>query len=60
MPYRQNPKNSREVQKKVKNRWVHEQTCKSASAAKRAIKLLYGIEGGEWKPTGKKKRGKSK
>lgn len=30
------------------------QTCSSIAQAKRALRLLYGIKSGDWKPTGKK------
>lgn len=34
-------------------KWVKKLTAKTQEKAKKALKLLYGIEGG-WKPTGKK------
>ena len=42
-------------------KWSVKQTCSSPEAAKKALCLLRGIEGGEWKPTGflkDKKKGK--
>jgi len=35
-------------------KWTVKQHCKSHQAALRAMRLLYGIEGGEWRPTGAK------
>lgn len=43
MPYRR--KGSKVLHKKGK-RWTTKQVCKSDEAAKKAIKLLYGIERG--------------
>jgi len=34
--------------------WVVKQKCSSHAAALRAMRLLWGIEGGEWHPTGAK------
>lgn len=42
------------VYHKVGDEWKPKQKCKSHKNALRAMRLLYGIEGGEFKPTGKK------
>ena len=35
-------------------KWSIKQHCRSHAAALRAMRLLYGVEGGKWEPTGKK------
>lgn len=50
MPYRIDPNNPRAVQKKSGGRWTRKQLTKSPAAAKRAIRLLRGIEHGTLKP----------
>ena len=59
MPYRINPKNPRQVQKKVNGRWTHKAWCKSAASAKRMLNLLHGVETG-WRPTGAKAKDKNR
>lgn len=54
MPYRFNPKNTKEVQVHRNGRWVHRAFCKSVARAKRMMNLLRGVEAGGWKPTGAK------
>ncbi len=54
MPYRVDPKNPKNVQHYKNGRWSLKQTAKSAAAAKRTVKLLYGIKGG-MKPKSQKK-----
>lgn len=41
---------------KKSGKWKVKQRCDSVAKAKRALRLLYGIESGEWKPTGKAAR----
>lgn len=56
MPYR---RKGRKVYHKKGGKWKVKQTCRSVSAAKRAINLLRGVAHG-WKPTGKKARKRRK
>ena len=51
MPYK--VENSNVLHEKD-GKWVVKQHCKSHKAALRAMRLLYGIESGKWKPTGAK------
>jgi len=53
MPYKRKGKT---ILHKKGGKWSKKQTCGSVAKAKSAMRLLHGIEGGEWKPTGKKAR----
>ena len=46
------------VYHKKGGKWSVKQTCKSHSNAMAAMRLLRGVEGGEWKPR-KKAEGKN-
>jgi len=53
MPYKLEGK---KVMHKKGGEWKTKQVCSSPAAAKKAMRLLQGVEHG-WKPTGKRKRG---
>ena len=48
MPYKRIGKT---IYTKATGKWRKKQTCKSVAAAKRALKLLYGLESGAIKPS---------
>lgn len=54
MPYRAVDS---EVQVK-RDGWKHKAYAKSPARAKRMVRLLYGVEGGKWKPTGRRAKGR--
>ena len=54
MPYKRKGK---VIYHKKGNHWTVKQTASSIENAKKALRLLQGVEHG-WKPTGKKKRKK--
>lgn len=43
------------VYHKKGDKWTVKQRCKTVTAARKAMRLLQGIERG-WKPTGKRKK----
>jgi hypothetical protein len=49
MPYK---REGRTIYHKKGGKWKVKQVCKSIAAAKRALRLLHGVEHG-WGPTGK-------
>jgi hypothetical protein len=49
MPYMRKGKT---IYHKKGGKWKVKQVCKSVAAAKRAMRLLHGVEEG-WRPTGK-------
>lgn len=55
MPYR---RKGRTIYSKATGKWRKKQTCRSVAAAKRALKLLRGIEHGLVPRKRKKKRKK--
>ena len=52
MPYKRSGKT---IYSKASGTWKKKQTCSSAESAKRAIKLLRGLEHGTIKPAKSKK-----
>ena len=53
MPYKIIGKN---VMHKKGGKWTTKQRCLSEANAKAAMRLLQGIEHGNWRPTGKKRK----
>lgn len=51
MPYK---RIGRTVYTKSGGTWHKKQTCGTIADAERAMRLLQGVEHGDWKPTGKK------
>lgn len=51
MPYK---RIGQKIYRKRKGKWELKQTAENIPNAKAALRLLRGIEGGEWRPTGKK------
>lgn len=52
MPYKRKGKT---IYSKASGKWKVKQTCRSVESAKKAMRLLQGVEHG-WKPTGAKKK----
>jgi hypothetical protein len=53
MPYKRIGK---KIYVKRGNKWVLKQRATSIPKAKSTMNLLYGLESGEWIPTGKRKK----
>ena len=57
MPYK---RQGNKILHRKGGKWKVKQVCGSEAAAKAALRLLYGLESGKWKPTGKKSKFRKK